>query len=163
MKKIFASIFLASLIALSIHAEERSVKVFRDNITSALWTSPSDMGYRLVTHYKSFVILKLDNYLVLTILKINKGKPCAIKAGEIISRFDLEESRRSGRGVHVFRKCKKDEIQSLNNIYTINFNENKEFRTNEIARYEVIITYDTDKGEVLSFDQLGDYTLSLEE
>ena len=163
MKKIFASIFLASLIALSLHAEEKSVKVFRDKISSALWTSPSDMGYRLINHYSNLVILKLDNYFVLTILKINKGKPCAIKAGEIISRFDLEQNRTSGKGVYVFRKCKKNEIESLNNIYTINFNENKEFRTNEIARYEVTITFDTDKGQVLSFDQLGDYTLSLEE
>ncbi len=59
--------------------------------------------------------------------------------------------------------AKKNEIESLNNIYTINFAENKEFGANELARYEVTITYDTDKGEILSFDQLGDYTLSLEE
>lgn len=162
MKKIFASIFLASLIALSLHAEEKSVKVFREKGTSSLWTSPSDIGYRLVNHYNNFIILKLDNYFILPILKINKGKPSAIKAGEIISRFDLEESKRSGLGVHVFRKCKKTEIESLNSIYTINFNENKEFKTNDIARYEVTIIYDTDKGQVLSFDQLGDYTLNLE-
>lgn len=162
MKKIFVSIFLASLIALSLHAEEKSVKVFRDKISSSLWTSPQDTGYRLVNHYHSLVILKLENYYVLTILKINKGKPCVIKAGEIISRYDLEQNKISGRGVYVFRKCKKNEIESLNSIYTITFNENKEFKSNDIARYEVTIIYDTDKGQVLSFDQLGDYTLNLE-
>ncbi len=154
---------MASLISLSLYAEEKTAKVFREKSASALWTSPSDTGYRLVNHYNTFVILKLDNYFVLTILKINKGKPSVIKSGEIISRFDLEQNRTSGKGVYVFRKCKKNEIESLNNIYTINFAENKEFGANELARYEVTITFDTDKGEVLSFDQLGDYTLSLEE